>query len=59
MWKHSMSLPPGVCHVARVMEAEGAVTGFGNGHFLALEQLKGALGGQAAGPDRQVSFPRG
>lgn len=49
MWKESIFLPPGVCHVARVMEAVGAVTGSVRGRFLALVQLKEALGCEAAG----------
>lgn len=46
MWKGYIFLPPGLRHVARVMEAMGAVTGSVRGRFrfLALVQLKGALG---------------
>lgn len=49
MWKGSVFLSPGVFRVARVMEAVGAVTGSVRGHFLALAQLKGALGHETAG----------
>lgn len=49
MWKGSIFLPPGVFRVARVMEAVGAVTGSVRGRFLALVQLKGALGCETVG----------
>lgn len=49
MRKGSIFLPPGVFRVARVMEAAGAVTGSVRGRFLALVQLKGALGCETVG----------
>lgn len=49
MWKESIFLPPGVCHVARVMEAVVTVIGSVRGRFLDLVQSKEVLGCETVG----------